>query len=64
MRDGNVTHLEMNGTGESKLIFRLCTMITLKSVIYEVSRSLLPRLNDLEGGDGGKAAPFFTSPLA
>ncbi len=34
MSDGNVTHLEMNGAGESKHILRRCTMITLKSVIY------------------------------
>ena len=34
MRYGNITHLEMNGAGESKPILRRCTMITLKSVIY------------------------------
>ncbi len=34
MSDGNVTHLEMNGAGESNPILRRCTMITLKSVIY------------------------------
>lgn len=33
-RDGMVTHLEMNGAGESNLSLGRCTMIPLKSVIY------------------------------
>ncbi len=33
MRDGNVTHLKMNGAGASNPLFRPCPMFTLKSVI-------------------------------
>ena len=34
MRDGKVTHLEMNGAGESNPHLGRRTMITLKPVIY------------------------------
>jgi len=33
MSEGNSSHLEMNGAGESNPILRQSTMITLKSVI-------------------------------
>ena len=33
MSDGDVTHLEMKGAGESKPICRRSTIMTLKSVI-------------------------------
>ena len=37
MCDVTVTHLEMNGAGESKPNLGRCTLITLKSVIYSKS---------------------------
>ena len=41
LRDGNVTHLEMNGASDPHPILEMGTRITLKTVIYKVSRSLL-----------------------
>ncbi|MBU3844573.1 MAG: hypothetical protein H9847_06880 [Candidatus Anaerobiospirillum pullicola] len=43
MSDGNVTHLEMNGAGESNPILRRCTMLTLSpSSIKLVIHNCLP----------------------
>jgi len=39
VRKGKITHLEMHGADESNLSLRRCTMITLQSIIYKVSRS-------------------------
>lgn len=34
MREGKVTHLEMNGAGGSKPTLGRCSILTLNSVIY------------------------------
>ncbi len=41
LREGNVTHRKMNGAGDLHPILEIGTILTLKSVIYKVSRYLV-----------------------
>lgn len=59
MRYGNVIHLKMQGVGASKPICRRCTMLTLKSVIYSVSRSFPWKWQVGSEGVAWKRAPRF-----